>query len=75
MKSALALVIALMLLSVPAFAQPGDEGDRAHGRRDHRVEVNDDEYEEEFRVGNCNVEREWERDGDYREERECDQDD
>jgi hypothetical protein len=74
MKSALALVIALMLLSVPAFSNPGDE-DRAHGRRDHRVEVNDDEYEEEFRVGNCKVEREWERDGDYREERECDQDD
>jgi hypothetical protein len=75
MKSALALVIALMLLSVPAFSDPGDEDDRAHGRRDHRVEVNDDEYEEEFRVGNCKVEREWERDGDYREERECDQDD
>jgi hypothetical protein len=39
------------------------------------VEVDDDEYREEFRIGNCKVEREWERDGDYREERECDDDD
>ena len=46
-----------------------------NGRRDHRVEVNDDEYKEVFWVGNCRVEREWERDGDYNEERECDHDD
>ena len=75
MKSALPIVTALMLLSAPAFADPRDEDDRAHGRRDYRVEVNDDEYKEEFRVGNCRVEREWERDGDYKEERECDHDD
>jgi hypothetical protein len=75
MKSALAIVTALMLLCVPAFAQPGDEDGRAHGRRDHRVEVNDDEYKEVLWVGNCRVEREWERDGDYNEERECDHDD
>jgi hypothetical protein len=64
-----------MVLGAPAFAEPGDEDYRAHGRRDYRVEVNDDEYKEEFRVGNCKVEREWERDGDYKEERECDHDD
>ena len=75
MKLALATVTALMVLGVPAFAEPGDEDDRAHGRRDYRVEVNDDEYKEEFRVGNCRVEREWERDGDYKEEREFDHDD
>jgi hypothetical protein len=75
MKSALPIVTALILLSAPAFADPGDEDDRAHARRDYRVEVNDDEYKEEFRVGNCRVEREWERDGDYKEERECDHDD
>jgi hypothetical protein len=75
MKLALAIVTTLMLLSVPASADPGDEDDRDHGRRDYRVHVSDDEYEEEFRVGNCRVEREWERDGDYREERECDPDD
>jgi hypothetical protein len=75
MKSALPIATALMLLSAPAFADPGDRDDRAHGRRDYRVDVSDDEYEEEFRIGNCKVEREWDRDGDYREERECEQDD
>ena len=75
MKLALATATALMVLGVPAFAEPGDEDYRADGRRDYRVEVNDDEYKEEFRVGNCSVEREWERNGDYREERECDHDD
>ena len=75
MKSALAIVTALTLLSVPAFADPGEEDDRADGRRDYRVEISDDEYKEEFRVGACKVEREWEREGDYQEERECDHDD
>ncbi len=79
MKSALAIVTALALLSAPAFpdpvfADPVGGNDRPHGRSDHRVEVGDDEYKEEFRIGNCKVEREWERDGDYREERECDDD-
>ncbi len=73
MKSALAMATALMALSVPALAGPRGDA-RDHGRRDLRVEVDDDEYKEEFRVGNCKVEREWERDGDYREERECDDD-
>ena len=47
MKLALAIVTTLMLLSVPASADPGDEDDRDHGRRDYRVEINDDEYKEE----------------------------
>ena len=75
MKLALATATALMVLGVQAFAEPGDGDYRADGRRDYRVEVNDDEYKEEFRAGNCSVEREWERNGDYREERECDHDD
>jgi hypothetical protein len=29
-------------------------------------------YEEEIWDGDCRIEREWEGDGDYREERECD---
>lgn len=40
---------------------------RRHGRRVHR----DDDYEEEFWVGNCKVEREWD-DGRYEEEIDCD---
>lgn len=30
------------------------------------------EYEEEFWIGNCKIEREWERDGSYEEEIDCD---
>jgi len=29
------------------------------------------EYKEEFQDGNCKVERKWERNGDYKEERKC----
>ena len=28
-------------------------------------------YEEKFWVGDCRIERKWEHDGEYREEREC----
>jgi surface antigen len=40
--------------------------DRSHGRRDVRSD-----YEEQYRDGNCRVKRKWEKDGDYKEEREC----
>ena len=41
---------------------------RRHYRRRHRG----GEYEEEFWVGNCKVEREWERDGSFEQEVDCD---
>jgi hypothetical protein len=31
----------------------------------------DREYKEEFWVGNCKIERKWEGDGSYTEERKC----
>lgn len=39
-----------------------------HYRKRHRG----GEYEEEYWVGNCKIEREWERDGSYEEEVDCD---
>ncbi|WP_207457923.1 glycine zipper 2TM domain-containing protein [Azospirillum sp. SYSU D00513] len=41
-------------------------GDRDGGRRGDRAE-----WKEEYWDGNCKVERKWERDGDYKEERKC----
>lgn len=41
-------------------------------RRHHRKHYRGGDYEEEFYVGNCKVEREWESDGSYEEEIDCD---
>lgn len=41
--------------------------DRGRGRSDYRG----GEYKEKYNDGACKVEREWKRDGSYKEEREC----
>lgn len=41
-------------------------------RRHHRQRYRGGEYEEEFWVGNCKIEREWERDGSYEDDVDCD---
>ena len=90
MKHVFNTLILLALLATPAVAADSwnegdgdggwfggdwDEGDGAAG---YPVEYRRyrwfDGYVEEFRDGNCKVERRWEGDGDYREERECDGD-
>lgn len=48
----------------PALADP-DKDESGHGRGRHR------EYKEEYWNGHCKVERKWEKDGDYKEERKC----
>lgn len=50
----------------------GDYAYRPAKRRHHRRRHRGGEYEEEFYVGNCKVEREWESDGSYEEEVDCD---
>lgn len=45
---------------------------RTYTRRHHRRRHRGRDYEEEFYVGNCKVEREWESDGSYEEEVDCD---
>ena len=47
-----------------ALADP-DKDESGHGRKGSR------EYKEEYWDGNCKVERKWEKNGDYKEERKC----
>lgn len=45
---------------------------RPHKRHRYRGRHRGGDYEEEFYVGNCKVEREWDDDGSYEEEIDCD---
>lgn len=56
---------ASVMFCVPALADP-DKDESGHGRGKDR------EHKEEYRDGNCKVERKWEKDGGYKEERKCD---
>ena len=60
--SGAALVVSLACL--PSAMADDESG---HGRKHKR----DREYKEEFWDGNCKVERKWEKNGDYKEERKC----
>lgn len=82
MKLPLAILAALILIGGPASADPWkDESGHGGWRGEHRAHAHGREYayarehREEFRHGPCEVEREWERDGDYKEEWKCDGDD
>jgi surface antigen len=57
----LTAVVAALALSCFDPASADDDG-RRMARSDH---------EEQYRDGNCRVKRKWEKDGDYKEEREC----
>lgn len=50
----------------------GYYADRPVRKRHYRKRHRGGEYEEEYWVGNCKIEREWERDGSYEEEVDCD---
>jgi hypothetical protein len=47
----------------PAAADPWKD-ESGHGRRGR-------EWKQEFHDGNCKIERKWEKDGGYKEERKC----
>jgi hypothetical protein len=88
MKQILAALAVFTLLNSPAFAADpwnGEYDDHSSWNGDWDEEQGPDGYSqeyrryyafgalvEEFRDGDCKIERRWERDGDYREERECD---
>ena len=61
-----AAVVALVLCA-PAYADP-DKNENGHARGKNAGR----EYKEEYREGNCKVEKKWEKDGSYKEERKCD---
>jgi surface antigen len=69
-KVALTILAAATLLTWTgvAGADP-DKDESGHGRRYGRGEAR--EYKEEFRDGNCKIERKWEKNGDYKEEVKC----
>jgi len=46
-------------------------GEYGEGRGPYRAYNKDRDYKEEYRRGNCKVERKWERDGGYKEETKC----
>jgi len=60
------LLLAGVLLAVP-FAASADSWryDRGHGHRHHR------EYKEQYWDGHCKVKREYKRNGDFKEKRDC----
>ena len=71
------IVVAAMLVG-PAFADPwkdesgkgrwsGGGSDRGY----YRSYNFDREHKQEYRQGNCKIERKWERDGGYKEETKC----
>jgi hypothetical protein len=57
---AIAAVAALMMTS-PAMGDPWKD-ESGHGRKGGK------EWKQEYRDGNCKVERKWERSGEYKEE-------
>jgi hypothetical protein len=60
----------------PGWSDDPGNYDEDHGPYDHAQGYEGHPtlfggYEEEFWDGDCRIEREWEGDGDYREERDC----
>lgn len=63
----LLLPVALLALPLTAVADPGkDESGHGRGHRHDRRE-----YKEEYWDGHCKVERKFEKNGEYKEERKC----
>jgi hypothetical protein len=74
---AILLALAIIALGSPVLADPWkDESGKGRWRYggppvyDYDYDHGDREYKEEFRVGNCKIERKWEG-GEYKEERKC----
>jgi surface antigen len=59
------LTVVTVALALSCF-DPASADDESYGRRMARSD-----HEEQFRDGNCRVKVKWEKDGDYKEEREC----
>jgi hypothetical protein len=74
MKTILSLLAIIGLLGGTALAGPWKDESGKYRWKYHSgsdYAEYDREYKEEFRVGNCKIERKWEPDGSYKEERKC----
>lgn len=56
----------MVFLCAPAHADP-DKNESGHGRGKDAVR----EYKEQYRDGDCKIEKKWEKNGNYKEERKC----
>jgi hypothetical protein len=64
-------VLAFANASTPVFADP-DKDESGHGRYEKGGRgYKGGEYKETYWDGNCKVERKWEKNGKYKEERKC----
>ena len=66
--SLLAASLAVTLASMGVAQADPWKDESGHGRGRHH---GGGEYKEEFWDGNCKIERKWEKDGEYKEERKC----
>jgi hypothetical protein len=75
MRVSAILIAALMALPSAAAADPWkDESGKGRWRGEYRDNSRGHyarEYKEEFRRGDCKIERKWERSGEYKEEIKC----
>ncbi|EBW4675943.1 hypothetical protein FNI46_09875 [Salmonella enterica subsp. salamae] len=66
-----ALLSVLLIVPMLAYADPWkDESGNGH-HHDRHGDRYDKAYKTEYRDGRCKVERKWEGNGDYKEERKC----
>ena len=72
MKRAAMWVIASVFSStaLPAFADP-DKDESGQGGYRHERRHKGGDYKEEYWDGSCKIERKWEKNGKYKEERKC----
>jgi hypothetical protein len=77
MKWTLMIAAGAVMLASPVLADPWKDesgkgrwggGDRGYYSRSYNEPR---EYKQEYRQGNCKIERKWERDGGYKEETKC----
>lgn len=75
MNHALVAIAALMMLAGPVLADPwkdeSGKGRWGYDRGSYRAYNQEREYKQEYRRGNCKIERKWERSGEYKEEVKC----
>lgn len=67
MKKRVTYLLSILFTALPVLANADSwKDENGHGRKHgHR------EFKEEYRDGNCKVEREGKKDGEYKEKREC----
>ncbi|MGY4291243.1 hypothetical protein ACVWXO_010509 [Bradyrhizobium sp. LM2.7] len=76
MKSSLAIIGLIGLLTAPALADPWkDESGKGregyYDRGPYRAYNYDREYKQEYYRGPCKIERKWGKHGEYKEETKC----